>query len=524
MVYFYASLATSLHGRLQISEIHSRGSMLHGSEQTTAERPLAREAGHFIDGRHVAGPGSFANVDPATGQPFAGVPEASAELVDEAVAAARRALEGPWGAMSDADRAGVMRRVAEGITARFDAFLQAEVRDTGKPASLARHIDIPRGAANFTAFAEQMLAVPTETFRMPTPDGRGALNYGVRVPRGVIGVICPWNLPLLLMTWKVAPALAAGNTVVVKPSEETPTTAWLLGEVMNEAGVPAGVYNVVQGRGGGSTGEHLTAHPGLDGITFTGETGTGMRIMQAAAKGVRPVSLELGGKNAAIVFADCDLDAAIEGTMRSAFVNCGQVCLGTERIYVERPIFERFVERLAAEARTLRPGDPFADRTNFGPLISDEHRRKVLGYYRAAKDAGAEIVLGGGVPDMPDALAGGWWIEPTIWTGLSDDSAVVREEIFGPCCHIAPFDTEEEAIARANDTDYGLAAAIWTRDLARAHRVAARVEVGITWVNSWFLRDLRTAFGGSKQSGIGREGGVHGLEFYTELRNVCIKL
>lgn len=487
----------------------------------SAGRERAR---HFINGKSVEGGTSFANRDPATGELIAEIGEASLELVDRAVAAARRALKGPWGTISDTERAAILRRVAAGIEARFNAFLTAEVADTGKPVSLAAHIDIPRGGANFSAFADQMLSAPSETFRTSTPDGRGALNYSIRVPRGVIGVICPWNLPLLLMTWKVAPALAAGNTVVVKPSEETPTTAWLLGEVMNEAGVPPGVFNVVQGRGGGSTGEYLTSHPDIDGITFTGETSTGTRIMQAAAKGLRPVSLELGGKNAAIVFADCDLDQAIEGTMRSAFANCGQVCLGTERIYVERSLYPRFVERLAEEARKLRPGNPFASETDFGPLISDEHLRKVLGYYDAARAAGAEIVLGGGVPEMPDALAGGYWIEPTIWTGLAEDSPVIREEIFGPCCHIAPFDAEEEAIARANDSPYGLATAIWTRDLARAHRIAARIDVGIAWVNSWFLRDLRTAFGGTKQSGIGREGGIHGLEFYTELRNVCIKL
>jgi aminomuconate-semialdehyde/2-hydroxymuconate-6-semialdehyde dehydrogenase len=359
---------------------------------------------------------------------------------------------------------------------------------------------------------------------MSTPDGAGALNYAIRVPRGVIGVICPWNLPLLLMTWKVAPALACGNTVVVKPSEETPTTATLLGEVMNEAGVPPGVYNVVHGFGPDSAGEYLTRHPGVNGITFTGETATGSAIMKAAADGVRPVSFELGGKNAALVFADCNLDKAIEGTMRSVFGNCGQVCLGTERVYVERPIFDAFVDRLRAGGAGLRMGDPFDKATTFGPLISDQHRSKVLSYYARAKEDGATIVLGGGVPKLDGPYGNGSFIEPTIWTGLKETSAVVREEIFGPCCHIQPFDGEEEAIALANDSPYGLATAIWTENLTRAHRVAAAIDVGITWVNSWFLRDLRTPFGGSKQSGIGREGGVHSMEFYTELRNVCIKL
>jgi len=426
--------------------------------------------------------------------------------------------------MSEQQRSAILRKVAGGIMARFDDFLAAEVLDTGKPKTIAAHLDIPRGAANFDIFADQVLTLSTETFRMATPDGSGALNYAIRVPRGVIAVVCPWNLPLLLMTWKVAPALACGNTVVVKPSEETPTTATLLGEIMNDAGVPPGVYNVVHGFGEDSCGEYLTCHPSVDGITFTGETRTGTAIMRAAADGVRPVSLELGGKNASLVFADCDLDKAIEGVTRAVFANCGQVCLGTERVYVQRPIFAAFTQRLKAAAEGLQPGDPFNAATTLGPLISQTHRDKVLSYYAKAKADGAEIVTGGGIPALPAPYSSGFFIEPTIWTGLAETSAVMREEIFGPCCSIVPFDDEDAAIALANDSPYGLATAIWTENLARAHRVAAQVEVGITWVNAWFLRDLRTPFGGSKQSGIGREGGVHSMEFYTELRNVCIKL
>jgi aminomuconate-semialdehyde/2-hydroxymuconate-6-semialdehyde dehydrogenase len=479
----------------------------------------------FIEGAYVPGKGArFENRSPVDGSLVSLVHECGEAEVDRAVQAARRALKGPWGRMPAEQRAKLLRKVAEGITARFDRFLAAEIADTGKPVSLASHIDIPRGAANFEIFADLVKNVATEAFQMATPDGTGALNYGLRVPRGVIGVICPWNLPLLLMTWKVAPALACGNTVVVKPSEETPSTATLLGEVMKEAGVPDGVYNVVHGFGPGSAGEFLTRHPDVDGFTFTGETRTGQAIMQAAAIGLRPVSLELGGKNAGLVFADCDFDAAIEGTARSVFANCGQVCLGTERLYVERPIFARFVEALAAKARGLRLGDPMDKATTMGPLISREHREKVLRYYAAARDQGATVVAGGGVPELGSRFADGAWIEPTIWSGLPETSSVVREEIFGPCTHIRPFDGEDEAVALANDSRYGLATAIWTTNLGRAHRVAARIEVGIAWVNSWFLRDLRTPFGGAKQSGIGREGGVHGLEFYTELRNVCVKL
>jgi aminomuconate-semialdehyde/2-hydroxymuconate-6-semialdehyde dehydrogenase len=414
--------------------------------------------------------------------------------------------------------------MANEINKRFDTFPEAEVADTGKPVSLAKHVDIPRGAANFKVFADTIKNVATEFVEMPTPDGTGAINYAVRRPIGVVAVICPWNLPLLLTTWKVAPALACGNVVVVKPSEETPQTATLLGEAMNAVGVPNGVYNVVHGFGPDSAGEFLTRHPGVNAITFTGETKTGAAIMKAAADGARPVSLEMGGKNPAIIFSDCDFEAAIEGTMRSCFANCGQVCLGTERVYVERPLFEKFVAALAERASKLKIGGPEDSTTGMGPLISLEHHNKVLSYYRKAVEEGATVVTGGGVPNMPDALTGGAWIEPTIWTGLSDSAATTTEEIFGPCCHIAPFDAEDEVIKRANALEYGLAASVWTTNLARAHRVSARIEAGIVWVNSWFLRDLRTRFGGMKQSGIGREGGVHSLEFYTELKNVCIKL
>ena len=487
---------------------------------------MSVEARHFIGGAFTDGSTNrkFENFTPVDGSSLGCVPEAGMAEVDAAVDAARASLEGPWGKMSVGERAELLAKVADGVTARFDEFLAAEIADTGKPKSLASHIDIPRGAANFKVFADLVKNVGSELFSMPTPDGTGAVNYALRVPKGVIAVISPWNLPLLLMTWKVGPALACGNCVVVKPSEETPLTTTLLGEVMNEAGVPAGVYNVVHGFGPESAGEMLTRHPGVDAITFTGETTTGEAIMAAAAKGVRDVSFELGGKNPALVFADCDMDKAIEGTLRSAFVNCGQVCLSTERVYVARPIFYEFTTRLKEGAEALTPGPPEDAATKLGPLISKEHRAKVLSYYARAREEGAEVVTGGGVPDMPDALAEGCWIEPTIWTGLGDDSAVTREEIFGPCCHIRPFDEEDEAIALANDTPYGLCCSLWTENLSRAHRVSAQMETGLTWVNCWFLRDLRTPFGGAKQSGIGREGGVHSLEFYTELRNVCVKL
>jgi aminomuconate-semialdehyde/2-hydroxymuconate-6-semialdehyde dehydrogenase len=487
---------------------------------------VSAETRHFIAGRFVpsASGRTFENRSPVDHRLIARVHEAGRDEVDAVVRAARAALDGPWGDLTIDARSALLHAVADEIHRRFDDFLQAEVADTGKPVSLASHLDIPRGAANFKIFADVVKNVATEFFEMATPDGGRALNYAVRGPKGVIAVVCPWNLPLLLMTWKVGPALACGNTVVVKPSEETPSTAALLGEVMNKVGVPPGVYNVVHGFGPESTGEFLTTHPGIDAITFTGETRTGAAILKAAADGIKATSMELGGKNPALVFADCDLALAVETSTRSVFANCGQVCLGTERIYVERPVFDEFVRRMGDAARAMKPGRPEDAATRIGPLISLEHRNKVLAYYERARAEGATIVAGGGVPPMPGELAEGAWIEPTVWTGLPESSAVVREEIFGPCCHIAPFDTEEEAIRLANDTPYGLCASVYTSNLSRAHRLGRSLKVGLCWINSWFLRDLRTAFGGSKQSGIGREGGVHSLEFYTELRNVCVKL
>lgn len=480
---------------------------------------------NFIDGSYRTGSaGTFHDVDPTTGRPIATVSAAGADDVDAAVQAARRALEGPWGKLTLAQRADMLYAIAAAIDRRAEDFLAAEMADTGKPRKLASHLDIPRGAANFRVFADAVRNVPTECFTMTAPDGQPGLNYALRKPKGVVAVVCPWNLPLLLMTWKVAPALACGNTVVVKPSEETPATAALLGEVMNEVGVPPGVYNVVHGFGPGAAGEFLTTHPGVDAITFTGETRTGAAIMKAAADGIKPVSMELGGKNPAIVFADANLDVVATGLARSVFENTGQVCLGTERVYVQRAVFDAVVQRLASAAQALRPGAPSDSNSNWGPLISREHQQKVLSYYALAREEGAHTVCGGGVPDMPAALRDGAWIEPTVWIGLPQSARVVREEIFGPCCHVMPFDTEEEAVRLAGDTPYGLAASVYTRDLNRAHRVAAQLRVGVAWVNGWFLRDLRTAFGGSGMSGIGREGGVHSLEFYTELSNVCIKL
>jgi aminomuconate-semialdehyde/2-hydroxymuconate-6-semialdehyde dehydrogenase len=480
----------------------------------------------FIDGAFVdaADGRTFPNISPVDGRLIAEVSEAGAEDVDRAVRAAQAALVGEWGRMSLNTRLDLLARVSDRIMERFDEFLDAEIADTGKPHGFACSVDVPRGAANFKAFSHIMRSLPTESFHTDTDDGRGALNYALRMPVGVVGVICPWNLPLLLMTWKVAPALACGNTVVVKPSEETPSTATLLAEVMNEVGIPRGVYNVVHGFGPGSAGEAMTVHPGISAITFTGESRTGSAIMQASAPHVKRLSFELGGKNPSIVFADADFDAAVAGTARSTFSNCGQVCLCCERVYVERPIFDRFVAAMREEARRQVIGDPRMPGTRMGPLISRGHREKVLSYYRLAIEEGATVVAGGGIPDLGPEFEGGAYIEPTVWTGLDESARCIREEIFGPVCHIQPFDTDDEAIRMANDSAYGLCAAVWTANLQRAHLVARQLETGMVWVNTWFLRDLRTPFGGTKLSGVGREGGVHSVEFYTELKNVCVKL
>lgn len=486
----------------------------------------ASETRHFINGEYMKGSSGavFENISPVTGKLIRNVHEAKQDEVDQAVQAAKLALKGPWGRMTVAERSALLHKVADRINEKFEDFLTAECADTGKPRSLASHIDIPRGAANFKVFADLIKNIPEESFHLDTPDGLGALNYSQRAPKGVIAVISPWNLPLLLMTWKVGPALACGNTVVVKPSEETPTTTSMLGEVMRECGVPNGVFNVVNGLGPNSAGAYLTEHPDVDAITFTGETRTGEIIMKAAATGLRNISMECGGKNPSLIFGDADMEKALDGTMRSVFANGGQVCLGTERVYVHKSIYQEFTDKLVKQARDLKIGPPEQDGVNFGPLISHEHRDKVLSYYKKAVAEGSEVLLGGGVPDMGPDLNGGAWIEPTIWTGSKADSAVIREEIFGPCCSIIPFEDEDAVIETANDTEYGLCASVWTENSTRGHRVAGQLEVGLAWINSWFLRDLRTPFGGAKQSGIGREGGVHGLEFYTELKNICVKL
>lgn len=477
---------------------------------------------NFINGQYVEGVSGFDDINPVDGTIIAEVHRADEAIVDSAVRAARESLDGPWGKASIPERVAILRKIADRIEERSEDLLQVEIRDTGKPQQLARTLDIARASANFRAFADLAASAGLDSFLTETADGNKALQYAVRKPLGVVGVIVPWNLPLLLLTWKVAPALAMGNAVVVKPSEETPVSATLLGEILSEAGLPDGAYNVVHGHG--DVGALVTTHPGVDGITFTGESATGSTIQKAVAPRVLPVSFELGGKNAALVFDDADLEKAIEGLTRSIFTNTGQVCLCTERVYIQRGIFDEVVAGLAEKARALQIGTPFDPATNLGPLISAEHREKVKSFTELAEKNGATTIFGGGIPKMPAEVNDGFWFEPTLWTGLPHDDQVMRREVFGPVAGLIPFDHEEEGVRMANDTEYGLAASVWTTNLERAHRVAPKLNVGLSWVNTWYLRDLRSPFGGSGLSGIGREGGEHSFDFYTEPVNVAIDL
>ena len=471
---------------------------------------------HYINGKYVPSKSgeSFENINPATEEVLGLVAKGAKEDVDEAVRIAREALNGEWGKMSTGERSKILRKVGDLILERKDELAALETLDTGKPLSLASHLDIPRGAYNFHFFADYMTTVSNESYQQDDT----AIHYSVRRPVGVVGLINPWNLPLLLMTWKLAPALAAGNTVVMKPSEVTPMTATVLAEICSDAGIPDGVVNLVQGFG--DAGAAITSHPDVDAVAFTGETTTGTAIMKAAAPTLKKLSFELGGKNPNVIFADADLDEAIATTMRSSFLNQGEVCLCGSRIYVERPIYDRFLEKFVEKTKALKVGNPFEEGTDLGSVVSEEHYNKVLSYLEIAKEEGGTFLSGGKAANIDK----GYYIEPTIITGLGDDARCNREEIFGPVVTVQPFDTEEEVLEKVNDTDYGLGASVWTSDVKRAARVSSKIEVGMVWINTWFLRDLRTPFGGQKHSGIGREGGAHSFDFYTELTNVTIKL
>ena len=456
--------------------------------------------------------------EPATGTVYAMAPDSSGADVDAAVEAARRAFPA-WSGMPAEQRSKLLLAVADGIEARLEEFARAESRDNGKPVWLARLVDIPRAVKNFRFFATAILHSSSEAHQT---DGE-AVNMTLRQPVGVAGCISPWNLPLYLFTWKIAPALAAGNCVVAKPSEITPYTAYLLSEVCIEAGLPAGVLNIVHGTGP-EVGAAITAHPGVPAISFTGGTATGAAIARTAAPMFKKLSLELGGKNPTLVFADCDFDDMLETVLRSAFSNQGEICLCGSRILVERPLYERFRDAFVARVRNFVVGDPLDDAPQQGALVSEAHMEKVLSYVALAREEGGTVLCGGERVRLDGRCAEGWFVSPAVIEGLPFTCRTNQEEIFGPVVTLLPFDTEEEALAMANGTPYGLAASVWTADLRRAHRVAGALETGIVWVNCWMLRDLRTPFGGVKQSGVGREGGWDALRFFTEAKNVCIKL
>ncbi|CAN5260336.1 aldehyde dehydrogenase [soil metagenome] len=474
---------------------------------------------NFIDGQFVPPVSDkyLDNIEPATGKPYSQVPDSDARDVEAAVVAAEQAFA-TWSKTSAAERSRLLLRIADIIERDLEKFARAESVDTGKPVSLARNLDIPRAASNFRFFATAILHTETEAH---VTDGL-AFNYTLRQPRGIAGLISPWNLPLYLLSWKIAPALACGNTAVAKPSELTPMTAQLLCEACVEAGLPPGVLNVVHGTGP-NVGAAITAHPKINTISFTGGTVTGKKVAETCAPMFKKISLELGGKNPNIIFADADLDAAITGSVRSSFANQGQVCLCGSRVFVEQPIYDEFVRRFIEKTAQLRLGDPLEPTTDQGAIVSKTQLEKVQFYVDLAQQEGGQLALGGTAPEaINDRCRDGYFFPPTIITGLPVSCRVNREEIFGPVVSITPFDSEEEVVDYANDCEYGLASSVWTQNLSRAHRVAERIHTGTVWVNCWLLRDLRVPFGGMKQSGVGREGGNEALHFFTEPKNVCI--
>ena len=487
--------------------------------RASAHTPV-RQLHHFIGGDFVAPDGEayLEDIAPATGQVISQVARGSAVDVAAAVAAAQSALHGPWGHAGTAERADLLDAVADGVAGRADELAELETLDTGKPLTLARTLDIPRAVANFRFFAGALRHDETALHDMG-----GALNYTLRLPLGVVGLITPWNLPIYLLSWKTAPALAMGNAVVAKPSELTPLTASALAEIFQQVGAPAGAFNLVHGLGA-EAGHALVEHRDVAAISFTGGTATGAKVASTAAPAFKKLSLELGGKNPTLIFADADPEAALEGALRASLLNQGQICLCGSRLLVQRSIADSFVERFVSRVRRMRVGDPRDPHSDQGALISTAHRDKVEHYLELARHEGGTVLCGGERPTLASPFDGGAFLTPAVIAGLTPTCRTATEEIFGPVVTVHPFDDEDEAVAIANGVRYGLSASVWTRDLDRAHRVSRRLQAGMVWVNTWLLRDLRAPFGGVKDSGVGREGGRWSLDFFSEARNVCIKL
>jgi aminomuconate-semialdehyde/2-hydroxymuconate-6-semialdehyde dehydrogenase len=473
----------------------------------------------LIDGqaRAPASDQFLAVANPATGEHLLDCPDGDGRDVEAAVAAARAAAPA-WAALPASERARWLLRLADALEARIDVFAEAESDDAGKPLALAREIEMPRAVANLRFFA-----AAAEQFASESHHGQAGLNYTLRSPLGVVGCISPWNLPLYLFTWKIAPALAAGNTVVAKPSEVTPLTAWMFGELSREIGLPAGVLNIVHGLGP-KVGQALIEHAEVRAISFTGSTAVGRRIAAHCAPALKKVSLELGGKNPTLVFADAPREKLLDTLVRASFLNSGQICLCGSRILIERSYYDEFRDAFVQRVRALAVGDPRDPATRLGPLVSKAHYDKVCEYLALARAEGGRVLTGGEPLQLPGRCANGWFVAPTVIEGLGPACRSNTEEVFGPLVTLQPFDDDDHALALANATPYGLAASIWTDQLTRAHRLAARIEAGIVWINCWLLRDLRTPFGGVKQSGSGREGGLEAMRFFTEPKNVCIDL
>lgn len=462
--------------------------------------------------------GQMENIEPATGHAYGSIPMSMKSDVELAVEAAENAFPF-WSSMNQNERAKYLFAIADGIKARFEEFVEAESKDNGKPSSLARAVDIPRAISNFKHFGHAITQFSSESHSMPGL----AINYTLRQPIGIVGCISPWNLPIYLFSWKIAPALAAGNCVIAKPSEITPLTAYLLAEVCKEIGLPDGVLNILHGTGP-EVGDAIVSHPKIKAISFTGGTTTGKIIAAKAAPMFKKLSLELGGKNPNIIFADCDYDDMLSTTVKSSFANQGQICLCGSRIIVEDKIYDQFVKDFTEKVSQMVVGDPQNESTKMGALVSKSHMEKVLSYIKIAKEEGGKIETGGHQIHLEGRCAEGYYVQPTVITGLSPNARCNQEEIFGPVVTIAPFSSTEEALSIANGVVYGLSCTIWTNDIKKAHTLASKIEAGVVWINCWLVRDLRTPFGGMKASGVGREGGLEVLRFFTEAKNVCVKL